>query len=651
WYGIRLESSSTNNIINNNASLNGEGIYLSYSSNNNNITNNTANLNSGTYGYGIWLWDSYNNILTNNKACKNSYFDISCLIGGGEGCEGSGNIGVDNECNTTGNNRGKTYSLNDTGTTGCTYSCACGTACTADRCFGGVCANNYKILGDGVCECDSCDTCNQALNDNTNCGKLVKLTANITNVAGTCINDPANFTNKTFDCQGNTIDGDDNGWDYGIYLSGKTNNTIKNCIVTGFRHGIYLESSSNYNILTNNTANNNTNHGIYLLFSSNYNILTNNTANNNTYGILLHSSSNNNILTNNTANSNGYGIYLYSSLNNILTNNTASSNNFGIYLESSSNNNTLTNNTANNNAYGIYLYSSSNYNTITNNTANLNGWFGIYLESSSNNILNTNILCSNIKEDINISIGSGNSGDNNKCDKASGYNDTGTTGCTYSCACGTACTADRCFEGVCANYKILGDGVCECDTCDTCNQALNDSTKCGRLVKLTANITNVAGTCINNPDNFNNKIFDCQGHTISGTGSGHGIYLKFRSGNAIKNCVINGFGSGITVDASSSIVVRDVVATSNLYGIQLIASYSSDLHNNRFCSNSNSNINLNGGNQIPGDSNTCDKSAWLPNNWDDDGTTGCTWNCAGKCNNNCSLCNITCGGDSSLKCD
>ncbi len=78
-----------------------------------------------------------------------------------------------------------------------------------------------------ACECDSCEDCTKKLNDNL-CGE-VKLTTNILNPAGTCINNPENFTGKIFDCQGNRIDG--NWVEYGIYLSNKHNVTIKNCNV------------------------------------------------------------------------------------------------------------------------------------------------------------------------------------------------------------------------------------------------------------------------------------------------------------------------------------------------------------------------------------------------------------------------------------
>ncbi|MEM1535796.1 MAG: hypothetical protein QXQ82_01230 [Candidatus Pacearchaeota archaeon] len=44
-----------------------------------------------------------------------------------------------------------------------------------------------------------------ALNDNEKCYKMAILTANISNFSGTCIDNPAKFSNKTFDCQGRII--------------------------------------------------------------------------------------------------------------------------------------------------------------------------------------------------------------------------------------------------------------------------------------------------------------------------------------------------------------------------------------------------------------------------------------------------------------
>ncbi|MFN3527823.1 MAG: hypothetical protein ACK4YO_01830 [Candidatus Altarchaeaceae archaeon] len=74
---------------------------------------------------------------------------------------------------------------------------------------------------------------------------------------------------------------------------------------------------------------------------------------------------------------------------------------------------------------------------------------------------------------------------------------------------------------------------CTCNSCSDCMNKLNNASRAE--VRLTANIIDHSGTCINNPGNFNNKIFDCQGHKIDGDDSGtdYGIYLYFSSTNTI----------------------------------------------------------------------------------------------------------------------
>jgi parallel beta-helix repeat protein len=142
---------------------------------------------------------------------------------------------------------------------------------------------------------------------------------------------------------------------------------------TGFwKAGIYLGSEVNYCNISGNNASNNIHHGIYLESSSNNNVLTNNIANSNYHGIYMDSSSDN-TLTNNIVVNNGDGIYLSSSNNNVLTNNIVNSNNYG----------------------GIYLDLSSEYNTLTGNAANSNSYYGIWLHSSNNNSIYHNNLINN----------------------------------------------------------------------------------------------------------------------------------------------------------------------------------------------------------------------------------------------------------------
>jgi len=117
----------------------------------------------------------------------------------------------------------------------------------------------------------------------------------------------------------------------GIDLSHRSNVTIKSMqIGGGFGCGIYLQNSSNNNIIENNIANNID--GICLQLSSNNTISANYLTNNLRGGILIQDSSNNNIISANNVINNGGGISIYSSSNNrFINNNMENDYNFEVY--------------------------------------------------------------------------------------------------------------------------------------------------------------------------------------------------------------------------------------------------------------------------------------------------------------------------------
>lgn len=113
-------------------------------------------------------------------------------------------------------------------------------------------------------ECDSCPHCEQLIN-NANAGGTVKLTTDIADYSGTCIN----WVNDdvTFDCQSHLIDGDNIGSDMGIHMVSQSSNTIKDCHISNFKYGIFISQSSD-NVISGNIIVFNT-HGIYLASSNN----------------------------------------------------------------------------------------------------------------------------------------------------------------------------------------------------------------------------------------------------------------------------------------------------------------------------------------------------------------------------------------------
>ncbi|UCF07197.1 MAG: right-handed parallel beta-helix repeat-containing protein, partial [Thermoplasmata archaeon] len=195
-------------------------------------------------------------------------------------------------------------------------------------------------------------------------------------------------------------------------------NLISENILSGNRHGIWLNSSSYNHIVHNeidiehwdgislfsgghnNTITANTilgaGTGIYLYSSYDYTVFDNTILYADSRGIRILSSHRNNITGNNISSGSGDGIYLRYSDENDVTDNIVINNNYGIYSYSSHLNN-ITDNIVINNGYGIDLYS-SDLNNITANNISFNNDFGLYLEDSSNNSIFHNSILDNTNQ-------------------------------------------------------------------------------------------------------------------------------------------------------------------------------------------------------------------------------------------------------------
>jgi parallel beta-helix repeat protein len=155
----------------------------------------------------------------------------------------------------------------------------------------------------------------------------------------------------TLDGGGRRISGAANGSDvYGVYLHGTTGGTVKNLVITGFRHGIRLRDAHGNQILNSETFQNGN-------FSSHVG-----------YGIDVALGSSNNTFRGNSIHDNA---------------------DEGIHFGSGSQGNTFTGNTVyNNTAENIYLLA-SHYNTLANNTTR-GGVNSLYVKDSSFNVIEGN---------------------------------------------------------------------------------------------------------------------------------------------------------------------------------------------------------------------------------------------------------------------
>jgi parallel beta-helix repeat protein len=226
---------------------------------------------------------------------------------------------------------------------------------------------------------------------NTHTGIIVDFSSNNTLTSNNFLNNN-NWGIVLNSASDNTLSGNNASNNYGgIILSYSSNNTLSGNNASNNTWGVSVFYSIN-NTLNGNTASKNEYNGIYLDYSSNNNMLIDNTlignSDNISIGIQLRRSSNI-LLTGNNVSNNNNGIYLFSSSNDTVSNNNASNNSNGLFLDASSDNNTLIRNNFPNNNNGIRV-SSSSINTLSSNNASNNNKNGIYLTNSSNNIIYNN---------------------------------------------------------------------------------------------------------------------------------------------------------------------------------------------------------------------------------------------------------------------
>jgi parallel beta-helix repeat protein len=259
-----------------------------------------------------------------------------------------------------------------------------------------------------------------------NASTFYNLTADISNSGATCM---VMANNTILDCQGYTIDGTGASNTYGVYANNSVNVTVFNCTIVQFNQGLlfnYTDASnvswvnssfnsqnglrlmnSSGNLLSNNSANNNSLHGVFIDLSSKNNTIAFNFVNNNTQqGVILNDSSNDNNVSFNTVNYNTqHGFYNYQpSNNNSYVGNTAYGNTIYGFRFFNSQNCTLVNNSATNSPAGggFRIYQNNNL-TAINNTAAHNGKMGFeILVSSQNGSFANNTIYNNSASGINI---------------------------------------------------------------------------------------------------------------------------------------------------------------------------------------------------------------------------------------------------------
>jgi len=151
----------------------------------------------------------------------------------------------------------------------------------------------------------------------------------------------------------------------------------------------------------------------------------------------------------------GYGIFIFEGSSNTVTDCEFNSNTFsGIHMVLTLSNSITSNSMNSNGGDGVHIDSSSS-NIISGNeiTSNSNGISLVDFGGGSpdNNRIDDNTVCENTDNDINQEAGSGNTGDNNKCDNVVNWKDASVpAGCAESC-----CTPESGTEGCWSSFMSI----------------------------------------------------------------------------------------------------------------------------------------------------------------------------------------------------
>jgi PGF-pre-PGF domain-containing protein len=212
-----------------------------------------------------------------------------------------------------------------------------------------------------------------------------------------------NFSSSNFNIIAENTISDNKGEAICLYYGSNYNRIVGNNISNN-KWGVWIGyyGSASHNIVSDNVITRIKQFGainVYGNATTNNTILNNTVLNNEQFGIVLKDSRNNTIMNNIASNNAGCGIGLHSSRSNVLGENIVSNNGRGIefgginlYLSES---NSLKKNIALNNTYFGVALTSSNNNIIEDSTIRNNTFFGIFLSSSLNNTITNNVANSN----------------------------------------------------------------------------------------------------------------------------------------------------------------------------------------------------------------------------------------------------------------
>jgi len=309
--------------------------FMGETSSDNTITDNTVE----NCEYGIYLSNSFNNILRNNQMTNSKK---NFWIRGGYISETENGYANDIDTSNTVNGKPIIYWTGQSDTT-----------VPSDAGFV------------ALINCDAIKVQNLNLANNGN--GILLVSTNNSRVLG---NNVAECETGIYllNCQGNIVNENTLGNNReGIRTQASSNNTIDSNIITENNIGLYSSSSSK-NVISENTITRNTGDGVNLEGGENSTIRKNLIAENNLTGINIFGSRNNYIISNfiTGTSKNGIKFWFHSTGNKVLQNHIAA-NGIGVLIADSYENSIIGNNMTGNNDWGLRLEGDQNNNLIYQN--------------------------------------------------------------------------------------------------------------------------------------------------------------------------------------------------------------------------------------------------------------------------------------------
>ncbi len=408
----------------------------------------------------------------------------------------------------------------------------------------------------GICECDSCSLCTNAMND-PSCA-IVKLVSDIGGSVSTCIDNPLGFSNKTLDCDGHIIQ----ATKHGICLTTNLENSvIKNCVLKDMKYGMEIISLNNFTF-----------QNITIQSSALDEAIFGKVNNNLTFS---------NIKIIGASSSYGLGFFQARSTGLKLVNFTITRLKIGLQIEDNSERFLIDKLNVANLTYGIHIISLVN-SIIRNSIFQSSVPCAIAMLSGGNNLIYNNLF-----NGTSISVSVPNYWNTSKQFGTRIYSPGYMIGGNYWTNPSATGFSDNCtdadLDGFCdGNYTINRGNIDFLPLSDefqsNCIDLNNESTFKGRVVKsgntlyVRTSVEICSGTYHLNDSpatiiNSSNTVFSCQPGTILlGTGTENAIYSNF-SNVTISNCSFESFKTAIILEKSGNILSNSFVQ--NALGLNL----------------------------------------------------------------------------------